>query len=256
MQAIASRETEAVSHMLDAAHVPSDGVLVLHSAFSGLSRAGYRAEPFIDALLRRIRRGTVLMPAMTWHTVTPDHPDWDERSTRSHVGVLTELFRADYAEARSVHPTHSVCAVGPATRALIAGHHLGDTPCSAQGPWGRLAEYDAFILLIGIGFETCTALHHPEEIEAPHLYLKPPAEAVMYRCATRDGTVFNVRMRHHLRLDRDFPQYDRRLGPERLVRGVLDGTPWRLVRACDLMAAAFANLRERPDGHIATRSRA
>jgi aminoglycoside 3-N-acetyltransferase len=247
-----SREAEAVASMLDAGAVPDDGVLVLHSAFGGLSRAGYRAEAFIDALLERMRHGTVLMPAMSWRTVTPDQPAWDERTTASHVGVVTELFRTRYAEARSIHPTHSVCGLGPAAEGLLAGHHLGDTPCPAASPWGRLAAQDAFILMLGVGFETCTALHHPEEIVAPQLYLKPPGEAVTYRCTSRDGTAFAVRMRHHLRLDRDFPQYDRRLGKDgRLVTGQLPGTQWRLVGARALMDDAFANLEARPDAHIA-----
>jgi len=245
-------ERAAVSHILDAAQVPRDGVVVVHSAFSGLSRDGFRAEAFIDALVERLRHGTLLMPAMTWRNVTPAAPDWDERQTRSHVGILTEIFRTRYAETRSIHPTHSVSALGPAARELVADHQRDDTPCSPRSPWGRLAACNAYILLLGIGFETCTALHHAEEMVAPALYLKPPAEAVSYRCVARDGAVFSVRMRHHLRLNRDFPQYDGRLERQgKLATGTLGATRWRLVSARTLIDDSLANLRARPDAHIA-----
>ena len=37
-------------------------------------------------------------------------PNWDELGTPSHTGALSEVFRTRYAEARSIHPTHSVGA--------------------------------------------------------------------------------------------------------------------------------------------------
>jgi len=69
-----AREAEAVAHMLDAGRVPCDGVLVIHSSFKGLSRAGYEADAFIEALLARLPQGTLLMPAMSWRIATPDRP--------------------------------------------------------------------------------------------------------------------------------------------------------------------------------------
>ncbi len=235
--------------MLEQARVPGDGVLVVHCGFRVLSRAGLRAEPFIEALIART--GTLLMPAMSWRIVTPEAPDWDERATPSHVGVLAEIFRTRYAERRSIHPTHSVCGVGPDAARLLAGHEQDPTPCSANGPWGRLAGAGAHILLLGTGFETCTALHHPEEVVADRLYLRPPETAGTYRCVARDGTVHRVRFRQHLRLDRDFPQYRARLAAKGQLRaGRAEGAEWLAVAARDLMADAFANLAARPDAHI------
>jgi aminoglycoside 3-N-acetyltransferase len=92
----------------DPAAVPRDGVLVVHSAIAPLSRQGFRAEAIIEALLDYLSAGSLFMPTMTWRTVTPAHPEWDELATPSHTGVLTEVFRTRYATARSTHPTHSV----------------------------------------------------------------------------------------------------------------------------------------------------
>jgi aminoglycoside 3-N-acetyltransferase len=250
-----SIERDAVRHLMKAADVPRDGVLVVQSAFKGLSRAGFRAESFIDSLLKGLSTGTLLMPAMSWRNVSPAQPIWDERGTPSHVGVLAEAFRTQYASHRSIHPTHSASAIGPAAVALLADHYRRDTPCPVSSPWGRLAEYDAHILLLGVGFESCTALHHPEEVIAPDIYLRPAAEAETYTCIAQDGTRFTVPLRRHLRLNRTFPQYGPRLAAKgQLYSGALPGTPWFLVRARHLMDDAFQNLNARPDAHFSADS--
>src|SRR6185295_12382366 len=101
-------EAAALLPILERFGVPPDGVLVVHSAIASLSRQGFRAERMIDALIHHMRGGNLLMPAMTWRTVTPEKPQWDELATPSITGVLSEIFRTRYASTRSIHPTHSV----------------------------------------------------------------------------------------------------------------------------------------------------
>jgi aminoglycoside 3-N-acetyltransferase len=153
---------------------PGD-VLVVHSAFRRLSRAGYRAEELIETLLGCC--GTLAMPAMSWRIVTPEKPLFDELATPSHVGIVPEVFRLRYATHRSLHPTHSVTAAGPLAETLTATHHLGATPCAANSPYGIMRRHPTRILMLGCGFERCTAIHLPEEAVAPDLYLRPAEEA-------------------------------------------------------------------------------
>jgi aminoglycoside 3-N-acetyltransferase len=168
------QEKRAAAEMLSRAEVPGNGVLFVHSAFRRLGAHGFRAEAFIEALLDYMYDGTVAMPTMTWRIVTPSSPWFDEAATASHVGVLAECFRLNYATHRSLHPTHSVAAFGPAARQLTATHHLDDTPCALTSPYGKARDMDAHILLLGIGFERCTAIHHAAEVVAPDVYLSPP----------------------------------------------------------------------------------
>ncbi len=107
------------------------------------------------------------MPTMTWRTVTPDSPDFDELATPSHTGILTEIFRTTMAQARSLHPTHSVAGCGANVSSILGGHHLDDTPCAANSPYGRMRRFDAWVLLLGVGLEKCTAIHHAEEMVDP-----------------------------------------------------------------------------------------
>src|SRR5690242_1481277 len=101
-----NRESNALIPILEGVRVPRDGVIVVHSAIARLSRQGFRAEGMIEAFLNYMRNGTVVMPTMTWRTVTPKNPHWDEIETRSETGVMTEMFRTRYASSRSIHPTH------------------------------------------------------------------------------------------------------------------------------------------------------
>src|SRR6266480_4298124 len=98
-----SREADAFRPILQHFGVPSDGVLIVHSAIATLSHRGYRAEAIVDALIKHMRDGNLFMPTMTWRTVTPERPNWDEINTPSHTGVLSEIFRTQYASARSIH---------------------------------------------------------------------------------------------------------------------------------------------------------
>ena len=245
-------EVGAVAETLDRAQIPGNGVLFVHSAFRALGAQGFRGEAFVEALLDYMGAGTLVMPTMTWRVVTPASPYFDELGTASHVGVLAEIFRQRYASHRSIHPTHSVAAYGRLAGELTSGHHLDDTPCSLNSPYGKALHEDARVLLIGVGLERSTAIHHAEEVAAPDVYVFPPEQAELYHCRDRHGTVHPVRLRRHIRLNRDFPQFAAPLTEKGLMRhGELTGTAWQAVSQRDLLDEVFAALQRDPRAIIA-----
>ena len=252
MTAGPSREALAVAQLLDQARVPGNGVLFVHSAFRRLGAAGFRPEAFIEALIEYMGNGTLVMPTMTWRIVTPANPWFDEIATASHVGILAELFRRQYATHRSLHPTHSVAARGRLAAELTAAHHLSDTPCALSSPYGKARQTDAHVLLLGIGLERCTAIHHAEEIAAPDIYLVPAEAAETYWLRDRNGRAHEMKLRRHLRLNRDFPQFAAPLARAGLLRqGELYGLPWQAVAQEDLLAEVFGALERDPRAIIA-----
>jgi aminoglycoside 3-N-acetyltransferase len=252
MTAVALCDTAAVAGALSVARVPRDGVLFVHCGFRGLAAKGGSVDGTIEALLDWMHDGTLVMPTMSWRIVTPTNPVFDELATPSHVGILAETFRTRYANHRSLHPTHSVAALGKLAAELTAGHHLDDTPCSPNSPYGRATREDAHVLLIGIGLERCTAIHHAEEMIAPDIYLKPPAEAEIYECRTRAGVAHQVRLRRHIKLNRNFPQFTRPLADKgQLIRGEIAGTPFMAVAQSDLLAEVSGALARDPRAIIA-----
>jgi aminoglycoside 3-N-acetyltransferase len=242
-----TQEAAELLPILEQFAVPRNGTLVVHSAIAALSRQGFHAEAMIESLIEYLSEGNLFMPTMTWRTVTPANPVWDELITPSHTGVLTEIFRTRYAVARSIHPTHSVAGWGPAAPLLLSRHHIDTTPVSGNSPYGLMRDYDAHVLMIGVGLECCTAIHLPEEAINVDLYVRPPEEAELYQCRDRHGVVHAVRTRRHPRLGRDFPQFSRPLaGQGLLATGSIRGCPYTIVSLRDLLRCVFAALIENP----------
>jgi aminoglycoside 3-N-acetyltransferase len=246
-----AREAAAFLPILERFGVPRDGVLVVHSAIATLSRQGFRAEAIVEALLEHVGSGNLFMPTMTWRTVTKEKPEWDELATRSETGVLSEIFRTRYATGRSIHPTHSVAGLGPAARTLLARHHVDNTPVSGNSPYGLMRDYDTYVLMVGVGLETCTAIHLPEETIAANIYIRPAESAELYQCRDRNGIVHPVWTRRHWRLPRDFPQFAAPLSAKGLLEsGDILGCPYSIVALRDLLREVFTALIENPRGTL------
>lgn len=237
-----NRERQTLWEIFASIELPTDAVLIVHSAIRGLGQQGYRAEAIIEAMLDYLSRGTLLMPTMTWRTVTPANPVFDEILTPSHTGILTEIFRTRYASARSLHPTHSVAGFGEHAEKLLASHHIGDTPVSASSPYGLMRDYPSYAFLLGVGLENCTAIHHPEEMVAPDIYVKSREEAEFYELKSHDGSTSPYFLRRHRRLQRNFNKFQNDLIRAGMQNGNVGGVPWSLIRVSDIMQVVFQAL--------------
>jgi aminoglycoside 3-N-acetyltransferase len=78
---VQTKEAAAFLPILQRFGVSRSSVLVVHSAIGILSRRSFRAEPMVGVLLEYLADGSLFMPTMTWRTVTPAHPSWDEIAT-------------------------------------------------------------------------------------------------------------------------------------------------------------------------------
>ncbi len=146
---------------------PGHNVLV-HSSLRSLGYVEGGAEAVIDALIEAVSPGgTVLVPTLTGsEALSPANPPiFDPMNTPCWTGRIPETFRRRPDAIRSLHPTHSVAAIGPAAAALTQDHVNSVTPCDELSPYGKLAQReDGYILFIGVTHEVNTTLHHVEEI--------------------------------------------------------------------------------------------
>jgi aminoglycoside 3-N-acetyltransferase len=236
-------ESGSIKSILQSMSLPRDAVLIVHSAIRGLSQQGFKAQAIIESLLESIPDGTLLMPTMTWKTVTLENPIFDEMLTPSHTGVLTEIFRTQYATARSLHPTHSVAGLGPQAAKLLATHHIGTTPAPLTSPYGIMQEHESYILLLGVGLEMCTAFHHAEEVTHPDVYVKPLDESEAYQLVSRGGTIINYQLRRHQRIMRDFEKFRPTLLEKDMTQGNIGGVPWSIVGVNNLLMTAKNELK-------------
>lgn len=88
---------------------------------------------------------------------------FDVRRTLSEMGLLTEIFRRTPGVKRSLHPTHSICAVGPLADKLTASHHLGSTRTGKGTPFDIMAQNRTIIFGLGVEYFRCLAQTHAAE---------------------------------------------------------------------------------------------
>ncbi|WP_338059532.1 AAC(3) family N-acetyltransferase [Streptomyces deccanensis] len=139
-----------------------DTVLV-HSALSTVGPVSSGAETMVSAL------SDVLGPSGTLVVYTPAPEEAPGRTPASGpytapgsgVGVLAETVRARPAALRSAHPWSAFTALGARADHVTSGHSP-DCALGEESPLGRLEELGARVLLMGVGFEACTAFHLAE----------------------------------------------------------------------------------------------
>lgn len=173
-------------HDLLSLGVRPGGVLLVHSSLSALGYVPGGAETIIQGLRAAVgEAGTLLMPALTYQTVTSQRPLFDVRQTPANVGIIPETFRQQPGVQRSVHPTHSVCGTGPLAAALLQPHLDDQTPCGKHSPFHTLPRHNGQILMLGCGLTPNTSMHAIEEEVRPPYLLNPPLE---YQLILADGT--------------------------------------------------------------------
>jgi aminoglycoside N3'-acetyltransferase len=91
------------------------------------------------------------------------HNSFDVRKTVAETGLITEVFRRRAGVKRSLHPTHSVCALGPLADELTATHHLATTRAGKLTPFDYMAGKRTVVLGLGLEFFRCLTQAHSVE---------------------------------------------------------------------------------------------
>ena len=88
------------------------GTLLVHSSMKAIGPVEGGADAVLDALSEYMKDGLLVLPTHTWATVKDERNVFDVLREPSCVGILPELFRKRPGVVRSLHPTHSVAALG------------------------------------------------------------------------------------------------------------------------------------------------
>ncbi|GAA4029071.1 BA2930 family N-acetyltransferase [Allokutzneria multivorans] len=163
--------------------------LIVHSSLSSLGEVDGGAATVVESLLSVVGpEGTVVTPAFTPHVTdpSPEHhavPDDELLRRRAAVplfhpdlpttmGAVAEALRARPDSVRSSHPQASVAAVGARAQEIVSRQPLGFA-LGHDSPFARLHDVDARILLIGVGHDRNSFLHHVESLTpAPRLKVR------------------------------------------------------------------------------------
>lgn len=165
--------------------IQSGDPLLVHASLNAVGKFENRAEILIDTILEVLGpRGTLLMPTLSYRTVTRENPVFDQQSTPSCVGGLTEYFRCRAGTQRSLHPTHSVAGIGDRVEYFLLDHAKDYTPCGPNSPFSKLKETGGKLLFIGCGTQPNTSMHAIEELVIPPYLFADP---IHYRLKTEEG---------------------------------------------------------------------
>ena len=173
---------ELTERFADAGIERGDSILV-HSSLSSLGWVEGGAETVVQALLDASdRQGTVLFPTLTGcpEDSPAKPPVFDARRSPCWTGAIPEAARGRSDAIRSMHPTHSVAAIGCHARWFAAGHELVRTPCGFGSPYDKLANIGGKIVLIGVTQSSNTSFHMAEEIAGvPYVVQSSPMDVEM-----------------------------------------------------------------------------
>ncbi len=143
-------------------------ILMVHSAFDGLLPM-YKgsAKDLVNGLIKFCGpERTLVMPSFVMGGRTYDTAAYfrsrpfDVRRTPSEMGLVAELFRRTPNVVRSLHPTCSLCALGPLAKEITSGHHLSETGLSPDSPYGVMTRRRTAILGLGIEYYRCLTHAH------------------------------------------------------------------------------------------------
>ena len=143
--------------LIDQLGLRAGDLVYVHSGIDGLSLSFpfYRILSLIQEAIGS--GGTVMFPSypnyrMSSYEYLCQGNVFDVRRTPSYTGILTEFARRQRGAVRSLHPTKSVCAIGPAAKEITATHHLSPYPYDTCSPYYKLIERGGKI--IGLGATT------------------------------------------------------------------------------------------------------
>ena len=172
--------------------------------------------------------------------------------TPSCIGYLPEYFRTEVdGVIRSLHPTHSCCAIGKLAKELIENHHLDDTPVGKNSPFTKIAKLNGKILFIGCSTDKNTTMHGVEELVDP-VYLLDKQNLVTYTLIDENGNKTQKLSFRHNFIDKDkyykqnYSKIEKLLKKGEIVKGKILQASCTLMLASAVWERGLEKLKKKP----------
>ncbi|QLE56725.1 aminoglycoside N(3)-acetyltransferase [Nostoc sp. TCL26-01] len=184
-QVIASTPSPRTRHSLATdlfnAGLNSNMTVIVHSSLSSLGWVCGGSVAVVQALMDVITpAGNLVMPTHSgdlsdpvswqkppvpqewWSIIRETMPAFDPKVTPTRgMGKIVETFRTSENVLRSSHPQVSFAAWGKDAEKIVLDHSL-DYSLGENSPLARLYDLNAWVLLLGVGYENCTSFHLAE----------------------------------------------------------------------------------------------
>lgn len=218
--------------------------VIVHSSLSCFGEVEGGADTVVDAILEVIGdSGTLVVPTFNF-----DPGVFDPKETPSIVGAITEAVRKRPNSTRSLHPTHSVTAIGALADVITEGHEKTH-PFGRGSALFKLLQANGKILQLGVSHTTNSMIHVAEEIaNVPYLDrsrrvgVKSPRGKVVEKLVRRPGC------------SQGFDVIEPILQKKgAILETFIGGCKARLMRARDVVDAAIEVLATDPEGLLCER---
>ena len=157
--------------------------------------------------------GTILFPTYpqknAYKTLLSDEI-FDIKKSPSYTGIISEFARRSKAAVRSLHPTKSVCAIGPHAKFLLSDHHKSPFPYDVTSPYYKINAVGGKIIGIGVKTTYLSCVHCVDDIMGKNYPVNPYHPRLFTaQCKDYDGTIKEVQTYAHrmFKIQLDLPGF-------------------------------------------------
>lgn len=246
-------ESDFTEILAEQLRLKTNDIVYVHSSVDRLN-LGF---PFyrILSLLREVigANGTVLFP--TYPNLRMSSYDYllrgevfDVRRTPSYTGLLNEFARRQRGSVRSLHPTKSVCAIGPRAEELTATHQQSPYPYDVCSPYFKLIECGAKIVGLGVSTRNLSFVYCTDDALKDSFPVRVYHDHVFeVECVNYEGRSETVRTYAHdmRKIVHDVPGYmHKHISPEACLDLNIKGMNFFRADAARLFEEMLALARE------------
>lgn len=227
-------------------------ILMIHSSFDGmLPMYTGNLSKLLSLIISYCKQNNITLAMPTFFGGTnlqakeyyeKGNQIFNVKKTASQIGLLTEIFRTTKNVKRSIHPTHSISAVGPLADQLIKNHHLADTTFGEGTPFYEMIKYKTVILGIGTkSDQALTQIHSVEDIMKGNYPIQLYSDILPVTCIDEFGN----KLQYNLRIKNpeyviDRKSFYRILKRIKILEWTYKGIPFFLTQA-DAVTKAFVD---------------
>ncbi len=172
---------------------------MLHTSRTNIGDLEGGVEFVAEAILNKINlhEHTLLVSALPYRGSFADFLSqkrtFDVRTAPIAMGAINKYFANMPNAIRSVHPTHSVVALGPLAHEYVSEHHLGTTPFDVYSPYWKLIKNKGKVVLFGATLNNITCICAVEDLiggeYTSRIYL---SNNFNVKCINQDGDTLFV----------------------------------------------------------------
>lgn len=163
---VSKEEVEQIIRSLDI----GDCDIILHSSIMDIGKIQGGVKWVTKCFFEKVNlnKQTMLVSALPYRGKFKDYLErgdlFDVRTAPIEMGGINEYIGSLPNAKRSVHPTHSIVAVGRDAEYYVNGHHLDKTPFGKNSPYYKIIKNRGKAVMFGTSWGHYTSIHAVEDL--------------------------------------------------------------------------------------------